>query len=348
MEDTIIWQEDGLNEIGDRLAAMFPGMNLSFEGLMGQLLQGDIGGVVKTISEAALNGIAGETGSLKELVVSVLILGIVSAALVHFTDLFDRYHAGEVSFYFVYLLQSALLIRCFTEMMETAKAAVDNIVVFVKLLMPAYFLITGIATGSLTAGAGYQMILFLIYGVEELTGSFLLPLLTAGMLLNVLQGLQDRMEALLKLLLKVVNLGMRGALGVVAGINLLQAILLPALDGIKGSAFQRIVSSIPGIGNGAENVIELALGSAAVLKNSVGILLLLFLVLLCFPPLFKLFCASLLLKATAAMMGIVSDRRLTGEVDRSGDILWTLLKTLGTAMLLFFIAIAMTAATVRR
>ena len=67
------------------------------------------------------------------------------------------------------------------------------------------------------------------------------------------------------------------------------------------------------------------------------------LLLLCAVPLFKIAVIAVVLKCAAAFMGIVSDRRITACVNRIGDASMLLLRTTGTAMLLFLIAIAVAA-----
>lgn len=348
MELGEIWQEFGLDEIEEILITMFPQAELSLKELMGMLLKGDLWGVIREIFSAWSGSFSGSLSGMKGLLITLLVLGVISAALVHFSDIFDKYHVGELSFYFTYLLQTALLLHCFSEMMETARMALDNIVLFVKLLMPAYLLTVGIATGSVTAGLGYQIFLFLVYGVEEILAGGFLPMVTCLMLLSVLEGIQERLEYLISLITKVVGWGLKGALGAVAGVHFLQTLLGPALDSIKGSAFQRIISSIPGIGNGAESVLQLAVGSAVVIKNSIGVLLLLFLLVMCLTPLMKLFFAAILLKVAAALLVIVCDRRMAKNLDRAGENILLLLRITGTAMLFFLITIAMTAASIKR
>ena len=88
---------------------------------------------------------------------------------------------------------------------------------------------------------------------------------------------------------------------------------------------------------------ELALGSAVVIRNSIGVVLLLLLLLLCAAPLVKIALIALLLKTAAAFMGIISDRRITACADRAGNACLLLLRTAGTAILLFLVAIAVTA-----
>ena len=58
----------------------------------------------------------------------------------------------------------------------------------------------------------------------------------------------------------------------VTGISLFQSLITPVVDSLKNSAVEKAVSVLPGIGNAADGVLELALGSAVVIRNSVGVL----------------------------------------------------------------------------
>lgn len=348
MELEDFWQEFGLDELSRRLGQLFPGTGLSLEKLMGRLLKGDLPGMITEIWSATKNNVIESAEGIKSLFVWVLILGLVSAMMVHFSDMFSRYQVGEICFYFVYLLQAAILVRSFSAMMDTASRAMDSIVLFVKLMMPTYLLAVGITTGSLTAGASYQLVVFLIYGVQELLKGFLLPMVTGYMLMTVLEGIhaQERMGFLISLLKKVVNWCLKGALGAVTGFSLLQSTLTPALDNITSSALERLVAAIPGIGNGAESLMKLSVNCALVIKNSVGVLLLVLLLMMCLAPLFEILATALVLKAAAAFMAIVSDKRMTEAVDRVGEAGILLTKIVGSAALLFLVAIAISAASV--
>lgn len=347
MELSEMMKEFRLNTLEDNLKVLFPATEFSFEELLGKLLQGDLFRVIQVIFSSIKEYLAGDYNGIRQVFLTLLFMGMVSAALGHITGLFEKYNLGEVTFSFVYLLQAAFVIRTYLRLLQIAEAGIERIIVFVKMLMPSYLLLVGISAGNATAGIGYQVILFLIYGVEELFLGMLLPCISGIMLLTVLEGLWDRTENLLELLKKIVGWIIKGAFGAVCGMELLQALLTPAVDGISNSAVKRIVSSIPGVGSGAENVMELALGTAVVIKNSVGILLLLFLLYLCVPPILKILTAAFAFKAGAALVGLVCDKRLSRAVDQSADAIFLLGKVVGTAMLFFGIAIAVAAGSIR-
>ena len=85
---------------------------------------------------------------------------------------------------------------------------------------------------------------------------------------------------------------------------------------------------------------EMVMGSAILVKNSIGVVLLLLLLCLCAAPLIQIFLTAFLLKAAAAFMGIVSDKRITACANHAGEAGMLLLRTVGSAMFLFLVSIA--------
>ena len=192
--------------------------------------------------------------------------------------------------------------------------------------------------------------LLVIYGVEHILLSALLPLIYSFVMLSMINGIwaEEKLTLLIELLEKAVGWILKAAIGVVTGISLFQALITPLVDSAKSSALQKVLASLPGVGNLADGVVELVLGSAMVLKNSIGVILLLLLLALCAAPLIKIAIIAFILKCAAAFMEIVSDKRITACANRTGDGGLLLLRTAGTAMLLFLIAISACTASVRK
>ena len=215
---------------------------------------------------------------------------------------------------------------------------------FIKLLVPAYLISVGVSAGAVTAGASYQLMLFAVYGVEYILASGILPLIYSFAMLSVVNGvwIEEKLSFLIELLEKIIGWVLKGALGAVTGIGFFQALIAPVVDSARSSALQKLLSAIPGVGAAASGVAELVLGSAVVIRNSIGMVLLLLLLLLCAIPLLKMAVIAGMIKCAAAFMGIVSDKRITSCANRTGDACLLLLRTTGTAVLLFLVAIAVT------
>ena len=87
----------------------------------------------------------------------------------------------------------------------------------------------------------------------------------------------------------------------------------------------------------------MVLGSAIVIQNSIGVLLLLLLIMLCMGPLIKLAAIGWILRLSAALLGMVSDKRLVQCTNQMGEGCMLMFRLVGTAMLLFLILITLIA-----
>lgn len=110
-----------------------------------------------------------------------------------------------------------------------------------------------------------------------------LPLIYSYSLLNLINGIwvEEKLALLTDLLEKAIGWILKASLGVVTGISVFQSLITPVLDSVKTSAVEKALSALPGIGNAADGILELAVGSAVVIRNSIGVLLLLLLIAAC-------------------------------------------------------------------
>ncbi len=345
-----IWTDYGLDELQEGLDELFPGYDISLENLMTKLLQGNVIDALADFMQETIAQLSGNTLGLKNIFVWLLVLGVTSALMSHLVEVFDKHQVADLSFYFMYLLMTAILLKCFVEIAQTTVTALENIVLFGRLLVPVYLLTVGVATGSITAAAYYQLFLILIYGVQEILLGVVVPLVYSYCLLSMINGIwiEEKLALFVELLEKIIGWILKASIGVVTGVSVFQSVLTPVLDSVKKGAWQKAVSVIPGIGNGAEGAMELVVGSAVVIKNSVGLVLLMLLLFLCAAPLLKIFFTALMIKAAAAFMGIVSDKRITACANRMGDAALLLFKTAGTAFVLFLISLAVVATATNR
>lgn len=346
----VIWEEFGLGQLQQELAGLFPGNGFSLQQILSQVLQGDIMGAIKNILNAVLGDVSGHLASMRSILLWLVMLGIISALMSHFMEIFDKHQIADISFYFMYLLLTAVLLACFGQAAEVAAGAMENILLFIKLLVPTYLMAVGVASGTTTAGASYQLVLVLIYGVERVLMGGLLPFIYSYVLLAVVSGIwmEEKLSLLMELLEKGIKAALKGAIGVVTGISIIQSVITPVIDSVKSSTLQKVMAAIPGIGGAADSVASLVLGSAVIIKNSIGVVLLILLVGMCLAPLMQILFIACCLKLAAAIMGIISDKRITTCTNKVGEGSMMLLKTTGTALMLFLICISVVAAATNR
>lgn len=342
MDVDMIMQQYGVEELEQELRLMFPERNISFENLLGHMMKGDIYGACREAFSGITEYLFMELSGIKGVFVLMVILGLVSAFISHFSDIFERKQVSDMGFYFTYLFMVTILVKSFRVMADTTVDALQNIVGFMKLLIPTYLLGVGVVHGAMTAGVSCQLFLFVIYGVEVILSRGLMPMIYSYFMLVVVNGvwMEEKLSLLLELLRKGIKIVLKGAIGAVTGFSIFQTLITPVVDVARTTFLQKAVRAIPGIGNMTGSILELTIGSAMVIKNSIGVALLLMLLVLCTGPLIKIGLMVCMLKGAAALMGIVSDRRMVHCADRAGDAGGLLFRTAGSAVLLFVVAVA--------
>jgi len=345
-----VWTDYDLNGVSAELDALFPEYSFDLEVLLEKILSGDILGAVGNIIDGVLGGSFHHFSGMKDILVWILLAGIAASVISHFVDLFENRQVADLSFYFVYLLLMTLLLRCFQEAANITVESIGNLVEFIKIFVPAYVISVGVATGTTTATAYYGVLLAVIYFIQNLLLSVVVPGIYGYVMLSVINGVwpEEKLSSLVSLLEKGIRMVLKFSLGAVMGFSLLQSIITPVIDSAKASTLQKVVSFIPGIGTAADGMVDVVLGSALIIKNSIGVVMLILLVGVCAVPIFKICVVAAMLKLAAALLGIVSDKRIVACTDKVGNGSALLLKTAGTAFVLFFLTISVAAITTNR
>ena len=344
------WEQLQMTDLQEKINGMFPEFSFSLSDMLNKIMAGDIIGALSDGLGSVISGMTTEVESVKNVLLSLLLLGIISALLCHFTDVFENHQVADISFYLVYLLLIAVLFKCFWEVANTAKIAVESIVTFIKVFIPTYFVAVGIAGNVVTAMAGYQLLLILIFVVEQVLVTIVMPFIYAYVMLSVINGIwvEERLGTLLEFMNKCIAFILKSSVGIISGISVFQSMITPVIDSVKSGTVKKAVSMVPGIGNLADGMTEIMIGSAVLIKNSIGVVFLILLLAICVVPMIKIFLIAGSLKVSAALMGIVSDKRIVGCTNKVGEGSFLLMKTTATAMLLFVILIAIAAYTTNR
>lgn len=331
----------GLDEIQRFLDQQQEGGQISFLGLMEDLVKGDLSGMASRLVSAFRNGIAAETSGSIRLLAQAAALGILGAVFAQAAAVFPSSRISETGFFITYLLTFTCLTASFFTSVDTAAAVVSNVLEFMKLLLPAFFLSVAFAGGSISGAALYSSIIGAVSGAEFLCQTVILPLIKIYVLL-VLAGNLSKEEFVTRMT-EGLESGIRWTLKTVAGLflglQMIQTMILPYADSVKRASVQKLVSAIPGVGAGAEAVIQVTVGSGVLLKNTIGGAAVAVLAVLAAAPVAKLLFFLLLYRGAAALMEPVCDKRITACADGMGKAHSLLLHTVLAVVLLFAISI---------
>lgn len=339
-----------LNSLSESLNTLLPGQGVSLKDIVFSLLKGDLSKAASLIWEATIGALFHDISVYKNVLLSILLLAVISAVFARFGDLFKSKQISEISYYIVYLMLAMILVKIFTFALDIGYALLNDLVAFIKLLVPTYLFTVGLSSGSLTAIGFYKIMLCIIYLVEYFLRYCVVPFIYSYIVLSLVNGLmeQDRLSQLLELMKKGIEYVLKISLTLITGVGVIQAMISPSVDHVKTSVLHKVLSAIPGIGNIAEGTAQTIYGSAVIIKNSIGTALVLILIIVLAGPVIKLFLLTVVIKLAGAFMGLISDKRVTLCTSRVGDGTFLLCKTLLTGAALFVITIAIVAVSTNR
>ena len=239
-QDELLAELD-FDAIQQEVDSLLSSQQFSFAGTVRSLLQdGDpfrtfrAGNAVLSCAKTAF---LAQKGLMKELFLLVL----AGAVLGSFSSLFEGKQVRDASFYMVYLLALALILKNFQSSGENLKAVITSLVAFMRILTPSYYLAAAAAGGASSAVMFYQMLLLVILAVEKLLLALVLPMIHIYLLIALVNDLsgEEILSHMTELLETCVNGLLKSSLGVLVGMQMIRNLIAPALDSLRQMALWR-------------------------------------------------------------------------------------------------------------
>lgn len=278
----------------------------------------------------------------KKILVQVILLVLVASLFSNFTGMFGKGETGGISFYMVYLFLLTILMKSFGQMSRIISSGLEDFVFFMKALMPSYFLAVTAAGGVASAMIFYNMVLAVIYVIQVILLKLVVPgihLFVLFQLVNYLHK-EDILSKMAEFFKTILEWTLHTCVAVLVGMQVIQNMISPAVDSLKRDVIGKTAAAIPAVGNAIDGVTEVALGTAVLIRNCIGVVGILVLLLLGLPPIIRLGVTTLTYKLLAAVVQPVADKRMTGCLSTMGEGCRLLLRVLLTVELLLLITIA--------
>lgn len=317
----------------------------SFTDMVTAFMKGDVeegmGQITDLLSEFFLK----ELLASRKNFVQIFLLAVLAALFTNIASGFFSSSLQETGFFAAYLAMTALVLSSFFLMLSVTEQALKDVLQFMEALIPAYALAITMVSGSASSIALYEMTLLLMKGCQWVLLKGILPLMEGYMLIGIANylGETDRFGYLGNLIKKGSERFLKWCLGLILGLNLIQNMILPAVDSVKSGIWQKGLEAIPGAGSVLSTVTGTLIGSGVLLKNSIGAGGLIFLFLLCALPFLKILILTASFYLSAALLQPISDKRLIKLLHTAAESGRIFLQVLITCCTLFFITIALAA-----
>ena len=341
-QNTELLETMDFTDVDRMMEDLFPQETMGFADAVRQIMLGNTDAGREAMKEMLWERMFGAWEVNRKSILYLILLAIAAAVFIGFSDIFQTRQVSQISFYTIYLLVMGICLASFQAASEWMANGVHTLTGFMKVLYPVYFAAVTVAKGSVSSLAFYHLAIILIVVIEELLLHLIVPGIHMYVIIRVMNSLQseDYLSKFAELLETVIGWGLKTLMGGMIGLNVIQGMLGPAIDTVKRSAVTRGMEMVPGVGDLLGGTAEVALGTAVLIKNSIGIVGMFLCLVLCLAPLLQLAVITLGDKLAAAQVQPVSDKRLTEGNGGVGEGCRMLMNCIFVTGILFLVTVA--------
>lgn len=272
----------------------------------------------------------------------LLMLTLFSMVLQTMHAAFEESTVSKIAYFVVYIVLIFLALNSFYLAVSYAKEAIDTMSSFMIALLPLVLSIMATLGNVITVSFFQPLVIFLINFSGVLVSKFILPLLFLSALLLIVSSLNDNYKVThLANLFKTVGLGALGVfLTVFVGVMSVQGASSAISDGVAMKTTKFVTGNfIPVVGRTLTDAADTILSASLLLKNSIGIVGVLIIVLIAVFPALKIFAIALIYKLAAAVLQPIGDGPVITSLNTISNYIVYILACLLAVTLMFFLAI---------
>lgn len=330
--------KDLLNQLDNDVKDSLPDFSLSkiFEGLRNgefSLMPDDIG---LSILKAILREVIVNAPLIAKLLVLAVICAIINQLQLAFS--------GEVSRLaqmLVYLVLLGLVITSFSMAVDVANSAIDKMVSFMQAILPVMFTIL-LAMGNITSAALFKPVIMgsLVF-LATVMKNVVLPLFFLSVVLRLFNNISPHFK--LSKFANLLEFGGKLSTGIVLtvfmGIMTMQGVTGGVADGVTLRTAKYSVDLIPVVGKFFKDAVEIVVGSGLLLKNALGIVAMLALVIIILAPVIKIIAMMFTFKIAAALVEPLGEKELADSLQDMSKGLLYIFAAVASVGLMFFLTI---------
>ena len=315
--------------------------DLNFRHILDDIMSGNVLDVIKECSNVVYQKTVGDFTMVEKALGNLLLIVILSAFFTNFANVFSNDGISSTGFYICYLIVTTMLMTLFENFCLIATDFVRLLLEFLCGIVPAYFLSVAI-TGQVAAAGFYQLTLVIISVAQFIFLRVLVPMIKVYVTINLINNIskEDFLSKTSDLLKNAIAFINKTVVGIVVGLNIIQALILPAVDGVKNNAIRKVVGALPVVGDGSDAVCGILLGSVNLIKNTIGGFAIIVIIMLCGVPFIKIQLYSISMQIAQAVVQPVADKRMINSISCVVMGIKMLAKVIIGASMLFIISIA--------
>lgn len=315
--------------------------NIDFNQIIEYIGNGEIVETIKYIVDGVYKNTIGDVAVVEKTIINLVIIILISAFFTNFAGVFSKDNVSDTGFYICYLIVITFIISLFDVFIDMTSAFVTMLLQFVSAIVPGYLMSVALFN-QVTAVGFYQIIIIVIAITQFIFLQIVIPLVKVFLAISLVNNIskEDLLSKTTNLIERIISFLNKGLLGLVTGINMVQCLILPAIDSTKNNTLKKIVGALPVIGDGTETVANVLMGSANLIKNTIGVFAIAAIIIVCAIPYIKILIYSLSMQLASAIVQPIADSRITESLACLSTSIGMLLKVIVYNGLLFILSMA--------
>lgn len=345
-EDQAALSLDMLGDFSDIEKAVSEAMtvesSISFKEILQALMKGSLDSAGQMLGQMIKEQITGGIYENQQLLFKIACFAVIGAIFTNFAMAFSKEQVAETGFYLTYTLLMTLMMTSFIMTAAIITNVLKSLTGFMKVLLPTFCAALTFTTGSLLSAAYYELMMAAIAIADWLMSTLIMKLIQIYVLTALVNHIskEDYLSKLSELLALLIRWSIRTVVGVILGINILQTMLLPAIDRAKGTVAYKLISALPGVGAAMNTALGAVIGSGVLIRNVLGMGSLIVILLICVVPVVRVCMVFLSYKVVQAVIQPVTDKRLLDGMESMTQGVGMLLQVLIGCVLMFILSLA--------
>ncbi|MFC5447955.1 stage III sporulation protein AE [Paenibacillus aestuarii] len=297
---------------------------------------------MKSIFKGLLSYVFHEVIVNGKLLASIVILTVFSMLLETLQSSFEKNTVSKLGYSIAYMVLIIIAINSFSVAIGYAKSAITSMIQFMVAIVP--LLLTLLASmGNVTSVAIlHPLIVFMIHSVGTAIYVFVFPLLFFSAVLHIVSAISDKYKVTqLANLLRTISLSIMGIfVTVFLAVISVQGSAGAVRDGVTIRTAKYVAGNfVPVVGRLFSDATETVIGASVLVKNAVGLVGVVILILLCAFPAIKILTLAFIYNLSAAIMQPLGDNPMISCLQTIGKSLVYVFAALAAVGLMFFLAI---------
>lgn len=277
-----------------------------------------------------------------KLLVSIVILTIFSMLLETLQSSFEKNTVSKIGYAITFMVLMIMAINSFSVAIGYAKTAITDMIHFMIAVVPLLLTLLASMGNVVSVSVMHPLIVFMIHAVGTVIYLVVFPLLFFSAVLHLVSSLTDKYKVTqLANLLRVISVACLGVFATVfLGVISVRGATSAVVDGVTIRTAKYIAGNfVPVVGRMLSDASETVIGASLLVKNAVGLVGVVIILMLCAFPALKIMALALIYNLSAAVMQPLGDNPMIACLETIGKNLIYVFAALAVVGLMFFLAI---------